>query len=209
MSNNEVKQKGLLVVISGPSGAGKGTIYRRIIDSADMKRSVSVTTRAPRPGEVDGVDYFFKTEEEYQQMIAEGAFLETASVYHNYYGTPKAPVFQNLEQGNDVLFEVDVHGAKSIKKAYPQAIAIFVMTPDFATLESRLRSRGTETEDSIKTRLSSAARELSRYELFDYIVFNDEIDAATERVMDIITAERCKVRNNVTAIKRLLNEKNK
>ncbi len=196
--------KGLLVVISGPSGAGKGTIYRNVIERAGMQRSVSVTTRAPRPGEVDGVDYFFKTEEQYQQMIAAGEFLETAAVYNNFYGTPKAPVFENIDNGRDVLFEVDVHGARSIKRKYPDAVAVFVMTPDFEVLEKRLRGRGTETEKSIRTRLGSAKNELSKYDLFDYIVFNDDIDEATESVLEIINAERCRVKNNIGTIKNLL-----
>lgn len=199
-------EKGLLVVISGPSGAGKGTIYKRIIAETDMKRSISVTTRAPRPGEVDGVDYYFRTEEEYQQMIAAGEFLETAAVYENYYGTPKAPVFENLENGSDVLFEVDVHGARSIKKKYPEAVAIFVMTPTFEDLEKRLRARGTESEASLKTRLGAAKRELGKYELFDYIVFNDDVDVATREVLDIITAEKRRVKNNISVIKNLLGQ---
>lgn len=197
-------EKGQLVVISGPSGAGKGTIYKRIIAETGMKRSISVTTRAPRDGEVDGVDYYFRTEEEYQQMIAAGEFLETAAVYKNYYGTPKAPVFENLENGHDVLFEVDVHGAHSIKKKYPEAVAIFVMTPTFEILEERLRGRGTETEESLKMRLGSARRELGEYKLFDYIVFNDNIDIATQEVLDIITAEKRRTKNNMLAINKLL-----
>lgn len=196
--------KGLLVIISGPSGAGKGTVYQRVIDQTSMKRSVSVTTRKPRPGEVEGVSYFFRTEEEYQQMIAAGEFLETAEVYHNYYGTPKAPVFENLDNGNDVLFEVDVHGARSIKKKYPEAIAIFLMTPSFEILEQRLRGRGTETDESLKTRLGAARRELSQYEMFDYIVFNDTVEQAVKEVIEIIRAEKRKIKNNLTVINDLL-----
>lgn len=198
--------KGLLFVISGPSGAGKGSIYSKVIAKTDLKRSVSVTTRPPRPGEVEGVNYFFRTEEQYQQMIAAGEFLETAEVYKNFYGTPKAPVFENLEKGNDVLFEVDVHGVKSIKKKYPEAIAIFVMTPDFETLEKRLRARGTETEDKIKIRLGAARRELGEYNMFDYIVFNDELEPAVQEVLDIVTAEKRKIKNNLARIKSLLGE---
>lgn len=198
-------EKGLLVVISGPSGAGKGTIYRNIIARTGMKRSVSVTTRKPRLGEQEGVDYYFRSEEEYQHMIAAGEFLETAEVYKNYYGTPKAPVFENLDNGHDVLFEVDVHGARSIKKKYPEAVAVFIMTPDFKTLEERLVGRGTESESALNTRLGAAKRELSKYELFDYIVFNDDAEAATQQVLDIITAEKCRIKNNLTVIKNLLN----
>lgn len=198
--------KGLLVVISGPSGAGKGTIYSKVIERTGMKRSVSVTTRKPRPGEIEGVNYYFRTEEQYQQMIAAGDFLETAAVYHNYYGTPKAPVFENLENGHDVLFEVDVHGAKSIKSKYPEAVTIFVMTPDFDTLGDRLRGRGTENAESLKTRLGAAKRELGKYEMFDYIVFNDDVEKAVSDVIGIVNAEKCRIKNNLTVIKRLLGQ---
>lgn len=199
--------KGLLVVISGPSGAGKGTIYGKVIEQTGMKRSVSVTTRKPRPGEVEGVNYYFRTEEQYQQMIASGEFLETAAVYNNFYGTPKAPVFSNLESGFDVLFEVDVHGAKSIKSKYPEAVTIFLMTPDFDTLEARLKSRGTESASALKMRLDSARNELAKYEMFDYIVFNDTVEQATAEVISIIEAEKHKVKNNVAKINALLAQK--
>lgn len=199
--------KGLLVVISGPSGAGKGTIYGKVIEQTGMKRSVSVTTRKPRPGEVEGVNYYFRTEEQYQQMIASGEFLETAAVYNNFYGTPKAPVFSNLESGYDVLFEVDVHGAKSIKSKYPEAVTIFIMTPDFDTLEARLKSRGTESASALKMRLDSARNELAKYEMFDYIVFNDTVEQATAEVISIIEAEKHKVKNNIAKINALLAQK--
>lgn len=199
--------KGLLVVISGPSGAGKGTIYGKVIEQTGMKRSVSVTTRKPRPGEVEGINYYFRTEEQYQQMIASGEFLETAAVYNNFYGTPKAPVFSNLESGYDVLFEVDVHGAKSIKSKYPEAVTIFLMTPDFDTLEARLKSRGTESASALKMRLDSARNELAKYEMFDYIVFNDTVEQATAEVISIIEAEKHKVKNNVAKINALLAQK--
>lgn len=199
--------KGLLVVISGPSGAGKGTIYGKVIEQTGMKRSVSVTTRKPRPGEVEGVNYYFRTEEQYQQMIASGEFLETAAVYNNFYGTPKAPVFSNLESGHDVLFEVDVHGARSIKKKYPDAVTIFIMTPDFATLEERLKNRGTESASALKMRLDSARNELAKYEMFDYIVFNDTVEQATAEVISIIEAEKHKVKNNTAVIDALLSQK--
>ncbi|MDE7165227.1 MAG: guanylate kinase [Clostridiales bacterium] len=198
--------KGLLFVVSGPSGAGKSTICTRVIEKTGMKQSVSVTTRPPRPHEVEGVDYFFRTEEQYQQMIAAGEFLETAEVHKNFYGTPKAPVFENLENGYDMLFDIDYHGARAIKRKYPDAIAIFIMTPDFETLEERLRNRGTETEASLKTRLSAAKRELGKYELYDYIVFNDNADQAIQEVLDIVTAEKRKIKNNVHVIKKMLDQ---
>ncbi|MCH5153744.1 MAG: guanylate kinase [Clostridiales bacterium] len=198
--------KGSLFIISGPSGAGKGTIYNRVIAATDMKKSISVTTRKPRPGEVEGVHYYFRTEEQYQQMIAAGEFLETAEVHQNYYGTPKAPVFEYLENGHDVLFDIDVNGAKSIKKKYPDAVGIFLMTPTWEILEQRLRDRNTETESSLKIRLSAARRELSQYPLFDYIVFNDVLDVAVHEVLSIIAAEKRKIKNNISAIKKLLEE---
>lgn len=197
--------KGLLIVISGPSGAGKGTIYNAVTTQfPEIKKSISVTTRKPRPGEVDGVHYYFRTVEEYRQMIACGAFLETAEVYCNYYGTPKAPVFEMLERGDDVMFEVDIYGAKQIKRRYPECVSIFVMTPSFEVLEQRLRGRNSDTEESIKTRLGSARRELSEFKNFDYIVFNEDADTAIKQVVDIISAERCKISRNENRIKKVL-----
>ena len=199
--------KGSLFIISGPSGAGKGTIYNRVIAETDMKKSISVTTRKPRAGEIEGVHYYFRTEEQYQQMIAAGEFLETAEVHRNYYGTPKAPVLEYLDKGQDVLFDIDVNGAQAIKKKYPDAVGIFLMTPTWEILEQRLRDRMTETESSLKIRLSAARRELSQYHLFDYIVFNDVLDVAVDEVLSIITAEKRRIKNNIPAIKKLLEEK--
>lgn len=200
-----MEKSGLLIVISGPSGAGKGTIYNSVISRMpQIRKSISVTTRAPRPGEVDGVHYYFKTLEQYQQMIAGGEFLETAAVYNNYYGTPKAPVFEMLGRGDDVMFEVDINGAQQIKKMYPDCVSVFIMTPDFEVLERRLRDRKTETEDSIRTRLGSAKNELSHYKDFDYIVFNDTAESATQRVLDIIQAEKSRIGRNEDYIRTLL-----
>lgn len=204
-----MENKGLLVVIAGPSGAGKGTIYYEVLKKRpEIKQSVSVTTRDPRPGEKDGVHYHFKTLEEYQEMIAAGSFLETASVYSNYYGTPKAPVFEMLKNGDDVMFEVDMFGAKQIKRRYPDAIMIFVMTPDFAVLEERLRKRRTESDDSLRNRLNSAKSELSQYDMFDYIVFNDTVEESVNTVIGIIDAERSRIAKNKTKIENLLLGKN-
>lgn len=199
--------KGLLVVISGPSGAGKGTIYHAVIEKMpEIRKSISVTTRNPRPGEIDGVHYHFKTVEQYRQMIANGEFLETAEVYENYYGTPKAPVFEILKNGDDVMFEVDVIGAKQIKAKYPECVSIFIMTPSFEVLEKRLRGRKTENEDSIRTRLGSARRELGEYKHFDYIVFNDDAAEATKRVTDIICAEKSRMTRREDVVRRMLEQ---
>lgn len=183
--------KGLLIVISGPSGAGKGTIYNKVLAlRPEIKKSVSVTTRAPRKGEQEGVHYYFRTIEDYQKMIADGAFLETAAVYSNYYGTPKAPVFKMLADGSDVMFEIDTFGNKQIRAKYPECVSIFIMTPTFAELERRLRDRNTESEDSINTRLGNARRELGEYRDFDYIVFNDDATARRRKLPPSSTPKR-------------------
>lgn len=199
------ENKGLLIILSGPSGAGKGTVYNEIIARRpEIKRSVSVTTRAPRPGEEEGVHYYFRTVEEYRQMLAEGAFLETASVYKNYYGTPKAPVYEMLARGEDVMFEIDTLGAQSIKRIYPESVAIFIIPPSFEVLERRLRDRGTDSEESIRRRLSFSKAELGKYKKFDYIVFNDDLEKAIEDVLSIIDAEKSRIGRNADRIEEML-----
>ncbi len=204
---NTEENEGLLIIISGPSGAGKGTVYNEVLRRRPgIKKSVSVTTRAPRPNEVEGVHYYFRTLEQYQRMIAQGEFLETASVYCNYYGTPKAPVLEMLAHGDDVMFEIDTLGAEQIRRKYPRSITIFIMPPDFEELERRLRGRGTESEEAIQRRLGLARSELAKYRLFDYMVFNDEVEHAVNSVLAIIDAEKSKTHRNMHTICRLLNQ---
>lgn len=198
-------EKGLLIVISGPSGAGKGTIYGAVTKAhPELKKSISVTTRAPRAGETEGVHYYFRSVEEYAEMKKRGEFLETAEVYGNYYGTPAAPVMEMLSHGDDVMFEIDIEGAKQIKAKYPECVSIFIMPPSFEILEQRLRGRGTEDEQSLARRLGSARSELAQYENFDYIVFNDEAKVATEKVIDIIASEKCAISRNSGKIEKML-----
>ena len=202
------KASGLMFVISGPSGVGKGTIYNVVLERLPfIKRSISVTTRLPRAREAEGVNYYFKTIEEYQQMIANGDFLETASVFQNYYGTPKAPIMEMLENGDDVMFEIDVEGAKQIKAKYPQCIQIFILTPTLKMLEERLKKRGTETEASLRIRLSGARGEIGEAKQFDYLVFNDNLDDAVDSVISIIKAEKSKMTKHNNTIIDILGEK--
>ena len=171
-------KKGLLFVISGPSGVGKGTICKKLLERRkELKLSVSVTTRAPRPGEIEGVNYFFRSEEQFQDMIARDEFLEYMCVFgKNHYGTPKAYVAEQRAQGNDVILEIDVNGALNVKKRCPDAVMIFIAPPSMETLKKRLVGRGTETEEAVERRFAEAVKELAAAGEYDYIVVNDSLD---------------------------------
>ena len=196
---------GLLIVISGPSGAGKGTIYNSILQRMpEIVTSISVTTRSPRKTETEGVHYFFRTEEEFSKMIENDELLEYASVFDHHYGTPKKRVLDIVESGKTIMLEIDVQGAAQIKSKFPSCVCIFVMPPSFEVLENRLRGRATDSEESIIKRLSEAKGELSTYKMFDYIVFNDNLHEAIDQTVSIIKAERNKVSRNETKIKQLL-----
>lgn len=186
-----MKPDGLLLVISGPSGAGKGTICKLLRDRLpELAYSVSVTTRSPRVGEVDGKDYFFKSEAEVRKMIFEGQLLEHADVYGHIYGTPKPYVMDLLSQGKDVLLEIDIQGALQIKKVFPSGVFVFIVPPSLEELKARIYKRGTDSLDTIKERLSSATRELGFANAYDYIVINDIAAKATQKVLTILEAER-------------------
>ena len=187
------KHPGKLFVFSGPSGAGKGTICKRLLEETDLELSVSMTTRAPREGEVDGVSYFFETKEGFEQKIAEDNFLEYAEVYGNYYGTPKGPVLDKLAKGIDVVLEIDIQGALKVKENYPDGVFVFILPPSLSELRKRLTGRGTETAEAIELRLGETLKELSYIDKYDYCVVNGELEEAVARVKAITVAEHSKV----------------
>ncbi|MEZ4509255.1 MAG: guanylate kinase [Eubacteriales bacterium] len=198
-------RRGLLLVVSGPAGVGKGTINLSLISrNSDIRMSVSATTRAPRPGEIDGVHYFFKTDAEFQKMIESGAFLEYMRVFNtHYYGTPKSFVEQELAEGRSVILEIDVQGAMRVKAAYPDAVLIFIAPPSMSELKSRLIHRGTESSEAIERRFETAFQEMELVDRYDYVVVNDILDLAIARTEDIIVAERCRVSRNGELIEKL------
>ena len=184
--------KGLKIVLSGPSGSGKGTIVKELIQNGQFLLSISATTRAPRQGEEEGVHYFFKTRDEFESMIAQNELLEYAEFCGNYYGTPKAFIEESVENGKDVILEIEVKGAMQIKKIYPEAIFIFVVPPSLAELESRLVGRNTEARDVIEQRLNRAKEELALYNQYDYVVVNDRLVDAIDEIGCIVRAEKLK-----------------
>lgn len=194
MKSKNVKPKGVLLVVSGPSGAGKGTICSMLREQLpDLGYSVSVTTRQPRNGEVDGVNYLFKTVEQVKEMIAAEELLEYAEVYGNYYGTPRQYVMDQLEAGRDVLLEIDIQGALQIKQRFPEGVFVFIVPPSLDELSARIYKRGTDSEDAIKRRMASAAGELTYAAEYDYIIVNDIAEKAAQKVLTIMEAERYRV----------------
>ena len=183
-------KKGLLIIFSGPSGSGKGTIMKSLLASRDdTVLSVSMTTRAPRPGEIDGYHYHFVTREEFQKTIEEDGFLEYAEYNGNFYGTPEAPIRRLLNEGKNVMLEIEVQGAEKVMDHRSDVVSIFITTPSYEELERRLRGRGTEPEEVIQKRMKTSQYELSRAFRYQYIVLNDEVEKAVDRINTIIDAE--------------------
>ena len=188
------KEKGLLIVLSGPSGVGKGTVRKAVFEDeeVDFVYSISATSRRKRDGEIDGVDYFFKTREEFEEMIKNDELLEYTEYVGNYYGTPASYVEKTLAEGKDVLLEIEVEGARQVRKKYPDGLFIFLIPPSLAELENRIKGRGTETEDLIRDRMKVAREELKMMSLYDYVVENDKVENAVKKIKSIVIAEHCK-----------------
>lgn len=185
-----------LFVLSGPSGVGKGTVLERLLkDFDEVEYSVSATTRLCRQGEIDGEDYFFLSEENFFQMVKEDKFIEWAQVHNNYYGTPKEYVDKSLEEGKDIILEIDIQGARMVKKNYPDAVYIFLVPPSLEELENRLDKRGTEDEENKAIRLENARAELEELQNYDYQIVNDQIEETVNKLKAIITAEKCRIYN--------------
>lgn len=194
-------QSGLLIVLSGPAGSGKGTVLSRLLEDERYTYSVSATTRAPRPGEQDGVNYHFLSREEFEKRIADGAMLEYTEYCGNYYGTPRKETEEVLASGKNLVLEIEVMGAANVKRHYPEAIAIMLLPPSYAEQEKRLRGRGTETEEKILARLERTKEELGCLDDYDYIVYNKPggVEACADDIRAILRAELCSRRRNPDA----------
>ena len=204
----KLNHRGLLIVLSGPSGVGKGTVRKALFEMPEQEfvYSVSMTTRAPRPGEVDGVDYYFVSREEFERQIASGNLLEYAEFVGNYYGTPKDKVEEQLNKGKEVILEIEVNGAFQVREKCKDAVFIFLVPPTRRALYERLKSRGTECEERILARIEKANKEFKLAHQYDYIVVNDEIYNAADRIMAIIRAEHAKTFRSIHQYLKLIEE---
>lgn len=199
---------GLLIVLSGFSGSGKGTIMKELLSRypAQYALSISATTRKPREGEMEGREYFFKTKEEFLQMVEENELLEYAQFVGNFYGTPKAYVLKQLADHKNVILEIEIQGALKIRKQFPGALLLFVTAPSAKILKDRLTGRGTETKEVIHSRLARAAEEADGCEVYDYLVINDDLDACVEEVHHIILSESSRMKRRLSEIEKIKNE---
>ena len=202
----KIHNRGLLIVISGPSGVGKGTVRKALFERVthNIEYSISMTTRQIRPGEVDGKDYYFVTEEEFLNQIEKGNLLEYAKFVGNYYGTPLDKIQAMLDEGNEVLLEIEVQGAMQVKEKMPEAIFIFLAPPSINALTTRLTRRGTESSEIIKERVDKAYREIGLADHYDYIVVNDEIENAVDKILSIIRAEHARCNRSLAGYLELI-----
>jgi guanylate kinase len=192
-----MNKKGLLFIISGPAGSGKGTIVSRVRELAQFDFSVSATTRKPRPTEVDGVHYYFIDKADFEQKIADGEMLEYAQYVGNYYGTPKKPVDDALANGRNIVLDIEVKGALQVKEKMPDAVMIYILPPDYETLLARIRGRGTESEEVIQKRMAEARIEIETFPKYDYVVINDTVEQAATDVLSILHTEKMRTMRNL------------
>ena len=204
-----MNKKGILIILSGFSGVGKGTVVKRLLSDYDnYALSISATTRKPRDGEEEGISYFFKSKEKFEKMIEEDAFIEYARYVENYYGTPKAYVQEQLDAGKDVILEIEIQGALKVKEKYPDALMLFLVPPDAQILKNRLLGRGTETAEVVRDRLKRAAQEAREMGSYEYIVVNDDLDTCVKQVHALIQSAHCKKSHNTEFIKELQQDMN-
>ncbi len=205
--NKSAVQEGTIFVISAPSGAGKSSLCRELVDSfQNIRQSISFATRKSRDGEIDGIDYHFVPVETFRAMIDAGKFAEWAEVHGNYYGTALQTLEDAAKNGQDLILDIDCQGAAQIKQNFQRAVFIFILPPNYAELEKRLRHRGTDPEDVIVSRLANARKEIPEARWYDYLVMNDDFQAARERLMAIVTAERCRSGRNFYLLDRFIHE---
>lgn len=201
------EEKGILFILSGPSGVGKGTVRQRLFkEKTDLKYSISMTTRTIRHGETDGVDYFYKTKAEFERLIGQNQLLEYAQYVDNYYGTPRAYVEDMLEAGHDVFLEIEVQGALQVKKSFPEGVFIFLFPPSLEELKNRIVSRGTESDELVLNRLREAKKEIEMMDYYDYVIVNDQVEHAVEKIRSIIQSEHCRKERIEAVYKKLLED---
>ena len=200
-----IEQKGILFILSGPSGVGKGTVRKALFEKdTNLQYSISMTTRDKRPGEEEAVDYFYRTKEEFEELIKNNQFLEYAKYVNNYYGTPRDYVEKTLDEGKDVFLEIEVQGALQVRENFPEGVFIFLFPPSLEELKNRIINRGTETEKSVVNRLRAAKDEIELMDAYDYVVVNDYVDHAVQTIQAIVKSEHCKRERVASEYKKLL-----
>lgn len=197
-------KKGTFFVLSGPSGSGKGTVLKEVLRKSDrIVYSVSATSRSPRAGEVDGINYYFKSREEFETLIKADAFIEYTETYGNYYGTLKSEVEKAIENGKNIILEIDPVGARNVRSHYPDAVLMFLVAPDLEVLSSRLSGRGSENAETFKIRHDAALSEMENATLYDYVVVNDFVERAADDILAIIRAENLRTKNSIEILSRI------